>query len=881
MLPSQYLPQAVEKRVYDLWMEKKVFEVSSAGSTGNKSYTILLPPPNVTGVLHMGHALTITLEDILIRRKRMLGFSALWVPGTDHAGIATQMVVERNLLRNEKISRHDLGREKFLKRVWQWKEQSQGTILSQMRKLGASVDWSRLRFTLDDQASRAVSEAFVRMHRDGLIYRDEAIIQWCPRCRTALSDLEVKTQPRQGKLWHIRYPLSSDPKRFITVATTRPETLLGDTAIAIHPNDTRFSGFRNQTVIVPLVDRKVPVIEDDYVDPEFGTGALKITPGHDANDYNVGKRHRLKIITVFDDSARINAEGGKYLGLSREKAREAVLSDLKSLDLIAAEMDHVSNVGACDRCQTLVEPRVSRQWFVKAEVLAGPAIAAVESKKIRIVPPEWEKTYFEWMRNIRPWCVSRQLWWGHRIPVWYCKKCENAEACTSTPTECVKCHGAELVQDEDVLDTWFSSGLWPLSTLGWPDDTEDLKRFYPTDVMETGFDILFFWVARMVMLGIYFKKEVPFHTVYLHPMVRDEHGQKMSKTKGNVKDPLDIIDTKGADALRFTLCAMAVHGRDVALSDNRIEGYRNFINKLWNASRFVLMHFGEVKRSNIRISDPVNQWILSRLNRLKRDLNSHLDEYRFFEAADKLYHFVWNDFCDYFLEFIKRPGELDSRKNLQDSTAVEVLEEILRLAHPIIPFVTEELWAHMPLRGAQSTIAVAEYPVEPLVGDFPDTERRVARVIGVIDAVRRIRGENNLRPAQTVEVRLFTDDKDDFRPMMEAMSHVMSAARVTLMDRAEEPGFALERLAVVPGVNIRILLPEGVDPEPARESDQAQLAVAREQLARTMQLLSKPGFVDKAPAAVVLKEREKEAELRRVIESLEKSLGPGNEPPGE
>ncbi|MBI1862403.1 MAG: valine--tRNA ligase [Deltaproteobacteria bacterium] len=870
-LPPQYLPQDVEKRIYEQWMTAKIFEASE---THKKSYTILMPPPNVTGVLHIGHALTCTLEDVLTRWKRMLGFNALWLPGTDHAGIATQMVVERKLFSEEKKSRHDLGREEFLKRVWQWKEESQTTIHSQIKMLGSSVDWTRLRFTLDDQASRAVRECFVRLFHENLIYRDEAMISWCPRCRTALSDLEVKFGERKGKLWHIRYALKGDAKKFLVVATTRPETLLGDTAVAVHPDDKRYKEFHGKTVVLPLMGREIPVICDEYVDKEFGTGALKITPGHDPNDYAIGKKHKLPILTLFDDGARINEVGGIYKGLSREKGRDTIVEDLKKAGLFEKEQDHSSNVGACDRCQTVVEPRVSRQWFVKAEVLAAPAIKAVEDKRIRIVPEEWEKTYFNWMRNIRPWCISRQLWWGHRIPVWYCGSCSHVMSATETPKACDKCRGTALTQDEDVLDTWFSSGLWPLSTLGWPDETEDLKRFYPSDVMETGFDILFFWVARMVMLGMHFKKEIPFHTVYLHPMVRDEFGQKMSKTKGNVKDPLEIIHTKGADALRFTLCAMAVHGRDVLLSDARIEGYRNFVNKLWNATRFVIMHFGDVTRSNVRLTDPVNGWILTRLNETKREMNAQLEQFRFDEAATTLYHFVWNDYCDYFIEFIKRKGEIDSRKGLKDSTALEVLEEILRLAHPIIPFVTEELWSHLPLKSDAKCVAVAQYPVKPLIGDFPEAQAQVGKMIEVMNAVRRVRGENNVANNQTVEVRVFAEEKVKavFRPLMDCLADVTGASRLTLLDPSEELAFANEKLAVVGSMNIRVALPQGVGGDAAGDALR-ELQEARAALKKVTELLGRAGFADKAPAAVVLKEREKEQMLRVRIEQLEKTTG--------
>lgn len=870
-LTKSYTPKFVESRIYDFWMKEDLF---TAKTTSHQSYTIIMPPPNVTGVLHMGHALTCTLEDILIRRKRMQGFNALWLPGTDHAGIATQMVVERKLLKEEKKSRHDLGRDEFLKRVWQWKEESQTTILSQLRLLGSSIDWSRLRFTLDEQASKAVKTAFVRLFDEKLIYQADAMIQWCPRCRTALSDLEVKFFERAGKLWRIRYPLKDDPSKAIIVSTTRPETLLGDTAVAVHPADERYAAFHGKKLCLPLLSREIPVIADEYVDKDFGTGALKITPGHDPNDYAIGKKHNLPIVTVFTEEAKINEHGGPYKALSREKAREKVLEDLISQGLLEGDEEHVSNVGTCDRCQTVVEPRVSRQWFVNAECLAKPAILAVETKRIRIVPSEWEKTYFEWMRNIRPWCISRQLWWGHRIPVWYCRSCERVMASVESLKTCVGCGSSDIYQDEDVLDTWFSSGLWPISTLGWPDETRDLEHFYPSDVMETGFDILFFWVARMVMLGMHFRKEVPFRIVYLHPMVRDEYGQKMSKTKGNVKDPLEIIETKGADALRFTLCAMAVHGRDVLLSDHRIEGYRNFINKLWNATRFVLIHFSQVDREAVRITDPVNQWILTRLNRTIKTVNALWDEFRFFEAADTLYHFVWNDYCDYFLEFIKRKDELDARKALHDSTAVQVLEVILRLLHPITPFVTEELWGSLPLRSDAKALAVAPYPREPLIGDFDAAEKRVSFAIEIIEAVRTVRGEAGLTKAK-IEVRLFAKQsvRAEVTSLLGLISDLTQCSQLHLLSPEEESNFAEEKLVVMNRCNLRILLPPGnrVDPNEVG----AEIKSLRESLERTRNLLAKPGFSDKAPLQVVAREREKERALVDKIICLEKSIERG------
>ena len=753
-LENQFEPQKREKALYQQWLDWGVF--GAPADSPKKAYTIVLPPPNVTGVLHMGHALTGTLEDILIRRKRMQGFNALWLPGTDHAGIATQMVVERHLQSEEKVSRHELGRENFLKKVWEWKEKSQNTIIGQLKTLGCSLDWERLCFTLDEKVSLSVRECFVRLYQEGLIYRDEAMIQWCPRCRTALSDLEVKFKESKGRFYKVKYVSEKDPSQYLVVATTRPETLLGDLALAVHPEDSRYRKWVGTHVKLPLLNRLIPVIADSYVEKEFGTGVLKITPGHDVNDYLVGKRHGLGVLTILDDEAKINQAGGPYQGLKREEARKKMVEDLKAQDLWIDEEERIHNVGHCDRCGVIVEPKVSAQWFVKADVLAKPAIEAVANKEIRIIPEEWEKTYFEWMNNIRPWCISRQLWWGHRIPVWYCKACQKMTVAVITPKECQFCRSGEIHQEEDVLDTWFSSGLWPFSTLGWPAETKDFQAFYPNDVLETGFDILFFWVARMIMLGMKMTGKIPFHTVYLHPMVRDEQGQKMSKTKGNVVDPLEIIDRMGADALRFFLAWNAFHGRDLRVSDDGVEGCRNFVTKIWNVSKFVLMHFGDVTEQKQDTQNLVNRWILARLNETKKQVAESLENYRFFEAAQSLYHFVWNDFCDWFIEFTKEKNELENRKKQKDSTAVNVLEEILRLLHPFMPFVTEEIWQSLPLKSSSAlSISLASYPESDPSLVFEDSERQVQRVIELIEKTRTVRGIHQIPGSQEIPVAIW------------------------------------------------------------------------------------------------------------------------------
>ncbi len=819
-LSPQYDPKSVEKKWYERWLQLGIF--SAATDSNRKKYCLMMPPPNVTGVLHMGHALSYTLEDILIRLKRMQGYNVLWLPGTDHAGIATQMVVEKNLIQEEKITRHSLGREKFLERVWAWKEHSQQTILDQLKKLGTSADWTRLRFTLDEMLSEAVREAFVRLFNDNLI-----------------------------------------------VATTRPETMLGDTAVAVHPEDNRYRKFHGKSVFVPLIKRSVPIICDSYVDREFGTGVLKITPAHDPNDYSIGKKYGLPVLNIFDESAHINKAGGNYHGLSRETARKQILADLVQAGLLEKETPYVHNIGHCDRCTTVIEPSLSQQWFVKADILAKPAIEAVQSKKIRIIPEEWEKNYFDWMQNIRPWCISRQLWWGHRIPVWYCTDCTAVTAHTINPENCPKCKSARIHQDEDVLDTWFSSGLWPFSTLGWPKETPDLKRFYPTDVMETGFDILFFWVARMVMLGIKMTGQVPFHTVYLHPMVRDEYGQKMSKTKGNVKDPLEIIDTKGADALRFTLTAMAVHGRDVLLSDARIEGYRNFVNKLWNAARFLAMHFSELDKENVDRTNIINQWIWSRFNSTIKGVLLAWDQYRFFDAANDLYHFLWNDYCDWFLEFIKEDNELKNRKEKKESTAVQVLEGVLRLLHPIMPFMTEEIWQSLAIRSPEKSISLANYPVPDNSLDNIAAEKRVGRVISVIGAVRSKRGEVGLPPG--ADIRLFFKCGQSSQAELEAfVGFIRRLTKATsLRFVTEKPDLGQTVLISAQDTEIFIPREDLIDTSKEIARAKGELANFQGELQRANAKLKSSDFLEKAPQEVVRGVQARKQALEQKIITLQ------------
>ena len=702
---KRYDPKKTDARWYQVWVEQGYFR-ADVGAPG-EPFCIVIPPPNITGSLHMGHALNTTLQDIIVRWKRMDGYNTLWLPGTDHAGIATQWVVEQQLAR-EGTNRHAYGREQFIERVWRWREESGRTIVGQLMRLGASCDWSRERFTMDEGLSRAVRKVFVTLYQEGLIYRGNYIIQWCPRCMTALSDLEVEYEEREGKLYYIQYgPL--------TLATVRPETKLGDTALAVHPEDKRYAEYVGRLLTIPSVegDITIQVIADAAVDPEFGTGVVKVTPAHDPLDFDIGRRHGLEIRQVIGFDGKMNTAAGKYVGLDRFECRTRIVEDLQTLGLISKIEDYKHRIGLCYRCRTVVEPLVSRQWFVRMKSLAEPAIEAVRSGKIQFVPATWSNTYYEWMLNIRDWCISRQIWWGHRIPAWYCAACDGVTVAETTPTTCEYCQGSELRQDEDVLDTWFSSGLWPFSTLGWPDATPELERYYPTSILVTAFDILFFWVARMIMLGLKFQGDIPFHKVYIHALVRDAEGQKMSKSRGNVIDPLEVMDQYGTDALRFTLAALAGQGRDIRLSEERIQGYRNFMNKIWNAFRYCELNFsltGERVPQAERVTlDLADRWILSRLQSTIATTRRALEEYRFTDAANEIYQFFWHEFCDWYLEITKLRvrGAEHERINAQ-AVLFQVFETSLRLMHPFIPFLTEELWQQLPHQG--DTIVRAPYP---------------------------------------------------------------------------------------------------------------------------------------------------------------------------
>ncbi|MDD2672509.1 MAG: valine--tRNA ligase [Syntrophales bacterium] len=869
-MAGSFEPGKVEQKWYDFWMEKNLFRAEEKSS--RKQFSIVIPPPNVTGMLHMGHALNNTLQDIMIRFRRMQGFNTLWMPGTDHAGIATQNVVEQELARKG-ITRHDLGREKFIEKVWEWKEKYGGVITNQLKRLGCSCDWSRERFTMDEGLSRAVREVFVRLYKDGLVYQGDYIVNWCPRCHTAISDLEVEFKEEKSWLWHIRYPYA-EGKGEIVVATTRPETMLGDTAVAVNPKDPRYKDVVGKYVILPLVNRKIPVIGDDYVTMEFGSGAVKITPACDPADFAMAERHSLEVIKIMDGSAVINENGGKYQGQDRYKARENIVRDLEKGGFLVRTEAYTHNIGQCYRCKTDIEPFVSKQWFVKIKPLAKAAVAAVVKGRTKLVPAMWEGTYFDWMTNIRDWCISRQIWWGHRIPVWYCDDCQEVIVSTDELSACTRCKGAKLRQEEDVLDTWFSSALWPFSTLGWPEKTNDLKTFYPTSLLITGFDILFFWVARMMMMGLYVMKDVPFKDVYLHALVRDEKGDKMSKSKGNIIDPIKMIEKFGADAFRFTLAAFTAQGRDIRMSEERIEGYRHFINKIWNAAKFSLMNLEDYpddykpKPADFSLAD---RWILDRLNNAVADVTGHLDEYRFNDAAGRIYQFIWHEFCDWYLEMIK-PALYRSqdirRKRAAQHTLVQVLRTTIKLMHPFMPFMTEELW--QKFRNDGSSVMVSEFPAADERGFDPDAARDMEIVMGIISVIRNIRGEMNILPAKKVRTVVSVSDPETVRMLSEWQDYIVNLARletISLGTEQEEPKGAAT--GVFGPARIYVTLEGAVDLAGERQRLEKEIVKVSKELAAVSKKLSNSDFKQKAAEAVVRKEELKLQDLKEKLGILE------------
>ncbi len=877
VLDKSYDPHQVEDKWYRYWEEHGYFRADE--DSEEKAYSIVIPPPNVTGVLHIGHALNNTLQDILVRFKRMEGYNVLWMPGTDHAGIATQNVVEKQLL-EEGLDRHSLGREKFIERVWKWKEQSGGTIIGQLKKLGASCDWSRERFTMDEGLSEAVKEVFVRLYQEGLIYRSHYIINWCPRCQTALSDLEVEHHEVSGKLYHLKYPLK-ESDRFVVVATTRPETMLGDTAVAVNPEDERYRAVIGKKVILPVVNREIPIIADSYVDVEFGTGCLKITPAHDFNDFEIGLKHGLEQIKVIDEAGRMNENAGPYRGMDRFECREKIVEDFERDGVLLRIEDYRHVVGHCYRCKTIVEPNLSLQWFVKTKPLAKTAIEAVRERRTRIIPEVWEKTYFEWMENIRDWCISRQIWWGHRIPAWYCDRCGEVIVSKETPTSCSKCGGDRLTPETDVLDTWFSSALWPFSTLGWPKETKLLKRFYPTSVLVTGFDILFFWVARMMMMGLKFMGDVPFRDVYIHGLVRDERGEKYSKTRGNVVDPLDLIDRFGADALRFTLAALTMPGSDLKLSESRTEGYRHFANKIWNASRFALMNLEKFNIGELTKEVPPDgfslpdRWIRGRLNNVIRDVRKSLEDYKFNEASNSLYQFIWHEFCDWYLELAKlylyqEGGE--KRQKLTKRTLLEVLDAVLRLLHPFMPFITEEIWQQLPQRKENESIMIAPFPKPDKGYDDESVVDEMGLIIEVISALRNIRGEMNLPPGERIMVLLRTKREEVEKRLRENQSFIQSLALVEAFQfgrNLEKPLYSA--FVVVRDVEIFVPMERSRMEEEARRLQKEIVKIEKES-AFVMKKLSNEQFLSKAPPEIVQEVKGKALEFRGQREKLEESL---------
>ena len=867
-LPKNFEPQAVEKSLYRMWREKGYFKPGE--DRKKETFTIVIPPPNVTGQLHMGHALDETLQDILIRYKRMKGYAALWVPGTDHAGIATQIKVEENLRVNEGLSRYDLGRDKFLERVWAWKNKYGSRIIEQLETLGSSCDWDRLRFTMDDGLSSAVREVFNNLYEKGLIYRGFRIINWCPKCATALSDAEVEYAEENGHFWHIRYPVKGSGE-YVTVATTRPETMLGDTAVAVNPEDDRYTHLVGKTLILPLVGREIPVVADDYVDREFGTGCVKITPAHDPNDFLVGQRHNLAVIRVMNDDATINSEGGKYEGMDRYEARKAILKELEDGGYLVKTEDHVHNVGKCYRCGTTVEPLTSDQWFVKMGPMIKPAIDAVKEGRIKFVPERFTKTYINWMENLHDWCISRQLWWGHRIPAFYCDKCGEMTVSRTDITTCPKC-GANVRQDEDVLDTWFSSALWPFSTLGWPENTDDLKRFFPTDVLVTGYDIISFWVSRMIFSSLEQTGKEPFSTVFIHGLVRDAQGRKMSKSLGNGIDPIEIIDKYGADALRFALATGNSPGNDMRFSDEKIEAARNFTNKIWNAARFVLMNLTTENTTlpeteKLRIED---KWILSVYNRIVSEVNANIDKFEIGVALSKLYDFVWDIFCDWYIELIKPRLTSEDKEDSENAQRVilYVLTGALKLLHPYMPFVTEELYQALP-HDAES-IMISSYPEYDAGLRFPEDEAHIAAVIEAIRAIRNRRAEMNVAPSKKAHVYIVTENREAFNEGAKVFfKKLASASDVTVCSEYNDEGAVS---IITPAARIYIPLGELVDLEAEKKRLEKEAEKVKGEIERIEKKLSNEGFVKKAPAAVIEGERKKLASYKEKLAGIEDTV---------
>ena len=866
-LPKAYDPKQVEKKIYDMWMQGGYFEGKI--DPEKEPFSIVMPPPNVTGQLHMGHALDATLQDILTRYKRMQGYAALWLPGVDHAGIATQIKVEEVLRKEEGKTRYDLGREKFLERVWDWKQQYGDRIVEQQKTMGSSCDWSRSRFTMDATCAKAVRETFCELYDKGLIYKGKRIINWCPHCRTALSDAEVEYKDIPGSFWYIRYPIEDSDEEFI-IATTRPETMLGDTGVAVNPQDERYQHLVGKNAIMPLVGRRLPIVADDYVELGFGTGAVKMTPCHDPNDYEVGLRHNLEQVQCIDEDAKI-INGGKYDGMDRYECRKAIVADLEAEGYLVKVEPYSHNVGCCYRCGSIVEPLTSPQWFVKMKPLAEAAIDVVKDGRIKFVPERFTKTYLNWMENVHDWCISRQLWWGHQIPAWYCDDCGHITVSREDACECEKCHSKNIRRDEDVLDTWFSSALWPFSTMGWPEKTADLNYWYPTTVMVTGYDIIFFWVARMIFSGMEQMKEEPFKTVFIHGLVRDSQGRKMSKSLGNGIDPLDMVDQYGADALRFNLITGNSPGNDMRFYVEKCEAMRNFCNKLWNASRFVMMNLTIDKNELPEKLEIEDKWILSKLNDLTREVIDNMDSFELGVAAGKIYDFIWDSYCDWYIELTKPRlnGEDEAAKISAQKVLLYVLTEILKLIHPFIPFITEEIWQALPHEG--EALMVERYPSYRPELSFPEDEQNFEMVMNAIKAVRARRSEMNVPPSRKAHLIIVTEKKDAFEAGRSYICKLAYASEVSVTDAAPA---STEGMVSVVTDNARMFMPmaELVDLEKERERIRKELANAEKQLAGQEAKLANQNFVTRAPEAVVNTEREKKAKLEALIENLKISL---------
>ena len=868
ILEKVYDPKPVEEKWYDFWIDEGLFVPELPSQ--KKKFSMVLPPPNVTGSLHMGHALCFTLPDIIVRWRRMQGYNTLWLPGTDHASIAVHNVIEQSLEEKGK-TREKIGREEFLKIAWDWKNKYGGVIINQLKKLGTSLDWTRERFTLDEGFSRAVKRVFVDLYGEGLIYRDYYLVNRCPHCGTVLSDIEIEHKEKKAKLYYIKYSLL-DSEESITVATTRPETMLGDTAVAVHPDDKRFSRFQGKTILLPLVDRKIPVITDERVEMEFGTGAVKVTPAHDPVDFELGKKHNLEQVIVIDGSGKMTKEAGKeFQGLDRFECREKVLSRLEEMGLLEKTEDYQHAVGHCYRCQTVIEPHLSWQWFVRVEPLAKEAIRVVEEGKIEFIPSNWTKTYFEWMYNIHDWCISRQLWWGHRIPAWYCSDCDHIIVSIETPQECEKCQGSNLVQEEDVLDTWFSSALWPFVTMGWPEETEDLKTFYPTDLMSTGFDIIFFWVARMIMMGLKFAKDIPFRHVYINGLVRDFKRRKMSKSEGNIIDPLEMIEKYGTDALRFTMAALAIPGADISLSEERMAGYRAFSNKIWNASRFVFMSLESeefpVSEQELTLAD---RWIRSRLTEITVELDQALEQYKFYEAADKIYHFIWHEFCDWYIELVK--PSLKAGNRTTEAILAETLDWILRLLHPFMPYITEEIWQHLPFSG--KSLVTASFPQEDK--DFKDknAEKEMKFLQDAIIGVRTIRAENRIPPKQNIELWIKVKKDEEKKIILDNQTYIQTLAsirKIEILDRFPDEKKLLK--GVAGSWEIAIPIEEGVfDLQQEEQRLEKGLSKVTQDIERIEKRLQNADFLKHAPKDVIQEKKGRLQKLQAKKTKLEESL---------